>query len=100
MSAVQAARNERGGPVAKLCLALESFRRMEEGRVRDAKAFLAHFFPQTKDGSVDRLFVHIPREIRADLLSNWGIRGKKSALRDDDTHKPHHCFVPSRVFVM
>ena len=77
-------KNARGRPVTKLCLALETYRRTDEGRVRDAKAFLGHFFPQGKDGAVDRLFIHIPNEVRADLLSNWGIRGKKSALRDDD----------------
>ena len=77
-------KNARGRPVTKLCLALEAFRRTEEGRTRDAKAFLGHFFPQDNDGTRDRLFVHMPKEVRADLLSNWGIRGKKSALRDDD----------------
>ena len=77
-------KNARGRPVTKLCLALETFRRTDDGRARDAKAFLGHFFPQDKDGAKDRLFVHIPKEVRADLLSNWGIRGKKSALRDDD----------------
>jgi hypothetical protein len=75
-------KNARTRPVTKLCLALEAFRRTTEGRARDAKAFLGHFFPQ-KDAT-DRLFVHLPNEVRADLLSNWGIRGKKSALRDDD----------------
>ncbi|MBX3223625.1 MAG: hypothetical protein KF795_24145 [Labilithrix sp.] len=77
-------KNARGRPVTKLCLALEAFRRTDEGRARDAKAFLGHFFPQERTGSTDRLFVHMPKEVRADLLSNWGIRGKKSALRDDD----------------
>lgn len=77
-------KNARERPVTKLCLALEAFRRTDEGRVRDAKAFLAHFFPQDKGGAKDRIFLHMPNEVRADLLSNWGIRGKKSALRDDD----------------
>lgn len=70
--------------MTKLCLALEAFRRTDEGRIRDAKAFLTHFFPQDKNGAKDRIFLHMPNEVRADLLSNWGIRGKKSALRDDD----------------
>jgi hypothetical protein len=83
-SAVLTPKNARGRPVTKLCLALEMFRRSDEGRIRDAKAFLGHFFPQDDTVSTDRLFVHIPKEVRADLLSNWGIRGKKSALRDDD----------------
>lgn len=77
-------KNARGRPVTKLCLALETFRRTDEGRIRDAKAFLTHFFPQDKQGAKDRIFLHMPNEVRADLLSNWGIRGKKSALRDDD----------------
>ncbi|HVH42762.1 MAG TPA: hypothetical protein VM925_10475 [Labilithrix sp.] len=77
-------KNTRGRPVTKLCLALETFRRTDEGRARDAKAFLEYFFPQSADGARDRLFVHMPKEVRAGLLSSWGIRGKKSALRDDD----------------
>lgn len=77
-------KNARARPLTKLCLALELFRRTDEGRVRDANAFLGHFFPQSKSGAIDRLFAHLPNEVRADLLSNWGIRGKKSALRDDD----------------
>jgi hypothetical protein len=76
---VEAPKNDRTNAVARLCLALESFRRTEEGRVRDSKAFLAHFFP-----GEDRLFRHMPHPVRADLLAGWGIRGKKSALRDDD----------------
>lgn len=81
---VHAPKNARGRPVTNLCLALEVFRRTPDGRTRDAKAFLEHFFPQDERGPIDRLFVHMPKEVRADLLSNWGIRGKKSALRDDD----------------
>jgi hypothetical protein len=77
-------KNARGRPVTKLCLALEAFRRTEEGRIRDAKAFLGHYFPHDKSSSTDRIFLHMPKEVRADLLSNWGIRGKKSALRDND----------------
>jgi hypothetical protein len=76
---VEPPKNDRTNAVARLCLALESFRRTEEGRVRDAKAFLAHFFP-----GEDRLFCNMPKSVRADLLAGWGIRGKKSALRDDD----------------
>src|SRR5262249_46134157 len=83
-STVLTPKNARGRPVTKLCLALETFRRTDEGRARDAKSFITHFFPYEKSIATDRLFVHIPKEVRADLLSNWGIRGKKSALRDDD----------------
>lgn len=75
-------KNARSRSVTKLCLALETFRRTDEGRVRDAKSFLGFWLPY--EAGKDRLFVHIPNEVRADLLSNWGVRGKKSALRDDD----------------
>jgi hypothetical protein len=83
-STVLIPKNARGRSVTTLCLTLETFRRTDDGRVRDANAFLGHFFPQSNEGSRDRLFVHMPKEVRANLLSNWGIRGKKSALRDDD----------------
>jgi hypothetical protein len=80
---VSTPKNSRTRPVTQLCFTLEKSRRDGEGRVRDAKGFLAHFFPNG-GAAVDRLFLHLPNEVRADLLSNWGIRGKKSALRDDD----------------
>lgn len=81
-SAVLTPKNARSRSVTKLCLALETFRRTDEGRVRDAKSFLGFWLPY--EAGKDRLFVHVPNEVRADLLSNWGVRGKKSALRDDD----------------
>ena len=81
-STVLTPKNPRSRAVTKLCLALESFRRTDEGRVRDAKSFLGFYLPY--EAGKDRLFVHVPTEVRADLLSNWGVRGKKSALRDDD----------------
>ena len=81
-SAVLTPKNARSRSVTKLCLALESFRRTDEGRVRDAKSFLGFYLPY--EAGKDRLFIHVPHEVRADLLSNWGVRGKKSALRDDD----------------
>lgn len=81
-SAVLTPKNARSRSVTKLCLALETFRRTDEGRVRDAKSFLGFWLPY--EAGKDRLFVHMPNEVRADLLSNWGVRGKKSALRDDD----------------
>ncbi|MBX3211403.1 MAG: hypothetical protein KF850_05170 [Labilithrix sp.] len=77
-------KNGRSRPVTKLCLALETFRRTDAGRARDAKAFLRHYFPEKGGDATDRLFLHMPKEVRAGLLSGWGIRGKKSALRDDD----------------
>jgi hypothetical protein len=83
-SAVLTPKNTRGRPVTKLCLALEMFRRTDEGRTRDAQTFLAHFFGHDRNGTHDRLFVHLPKEVRAELLSSWRIRGKKSALRDAD----------------
>ncbi|MCW5838086.1 MAG: hypothetical protein KIS78_37190, partial [Labilithrix sp.] len=77
-------KNGRSRPVTKLCLALEAFRRTDAGRVRDAKAFLRHYLPGDRGATTDRLFLHMPKEVRAALRSGWGIRGKKSALRDDD----------------
>jgi hypothetical protein len=81
---VLAPKNDRARPVTRLCLSLEIFRRTDDGRVRDAAALLDHFFPRDGGAAQDRLFLHLPKEVRADLLAGWGIRGKKSALRDDD----------------
>ena len=53
---------------------LEEHRRTPEGRVRTAAHFLSHFFP-TEDGSPsDRVFSHMPKEVRGPILSGWGIR--------------------------
>src|SRR5262249_11111000 len=62
-------------------------RRTQPGRVRTAKEMLDVFFPRGNTGMVvqDRVFVHMPPEVRGPILSRWGIRGAKSALRDSDT---------------
>ena len=77
-------KNDRDHSVTRFCRSLEEFRRTDEGRVRDAKALVDHFFPYDESKVEDRLFVHIPKEVRGKVLAGWGIRGLKSALRDDD----------------
>ena len=77
-------RNDRQNAVTKFCLAMEAFRRTEPGRVKNAKDLVDHFFPHDAAMAVDKLFVHLPREVRAPLVAGWGIRGAKAALRDDD----------------
>lgn len=76
--------NELSSAVPKFCLALEEFRRTPDGRVRTSQEFLAHFFAHDDKGSKDEIFRHLPKEIRGPILSTWGIRGLKAALRDDD----------------
>ena len=77
-------RNDRLNPVTRFCLAMEEARRTEAGRVKSAKELVDHFFPHDAAKAVDRLFVHLPREVRAPIVAGWGIRGAKAALRDDD----------------
>ncbi|MBX3190898.1 MAG: hypothetical protein KF819_28140 [Labilithrix sp.] len=77
-------KNDRKNAVTRFCLAMEQHRRTTAGRVRSAKEMLDTFFPRTAEGATDKLFVHIPQEIRGPVISGWGIRGQKSALRDDD----------------
>jgi len=77
-------RNDRNDAVTKFCHALESFRRTEAGRVKNAKDLLDHFFAHDATKATDQLFVHLPREVRAPIVAGWGIRGAKAALRDDD----------------
>ena len=77
-------RNDPKTALVRFCITLEEHRRTAEGRVRTAAHFLSHFFP-TEDGAPnDRLFLHMPKEVRGPILSGWGIRGAKAALRDDD----------------
>jgi hypothetical protein len=46
---------------------------------------LDFFFPRAGGGTAeDRIFVHIPSEVRGPIVSGWGIRGPKTALRDTD----------------
>jgi len=78
------ARNDLNSPVPKFCLVLEASRRTTEGRVRTAHELVAHFFPYTETTSTDRLFHFLPPEVRGPILTAWGVRGQKSALRDSD----------------
>jgi hypothetical protein len=63
---------------------MEEHRRTEAGRVRTAKELVAQFFPWSEGGAKDLLFHHMPQDVRGPILSGWGIRGAKAALRDDD----------------
>src|SRR5262245_35301616 len=63
---------------------MEEHRRTEAGRVRTAREFVASFFPHDTNGAVDKLFKTMPNEVRGPILSTWGIRGGKAAMRDDD----------------
>lgn len=45
---------------------------------------VAHFFPREGEEATDRLFRHIPNDVRGPVLTAWGIRGSNSARRDDD----------------
>lgn len=76
--------NDRAHPVTKFCLAMEVHRRTPEGRVRTEKDLVAHFFPHEGGEPDDRLFRHMPNEVRGPILTAWGIRGSNSARRDDD----------------
>jgi hypothetical protein len=77
-------RNDVAAAVTKLCLVLEQHRRTPEGRVRTSEEFLAAFFPRVDGKAEDRVFQHLPREVRGPILAAWGIRGSKAAVRDDD----------------
>ena len=70
--------------VSKLCLTLETFRRTDEGRIRTAKDFQEAFFPYDANGCEDRVFFHLPNSVRAKVITAWGLRGSKTALRDSD----------------
>jgi hypothetical protein len=76
--------NDAENAVTKFCLAMEELRRTEPGRVKNAQEFVDFFFPHDAAKATDRLFVHLPREVRAPIVAGWGIRGAKAALRDDD----------------
>lgn len=77
-------RNDRNNAVTKFCLAMEEHRRTEVGRVRTAREFVANFFPYDDAKATDKIFHLMPNEVRGPILSNWGIRGAKAALKDDD----------------
>jgi hypothetical protein len=78
------ARNDIESAVPKFCFGLEVHRRTPDGRVRTAQEFLSHFFPHDKKSSTDRIFHYLPSDVRAPILTTWGVRGRKSALLDDD----------------
>lgn len=78
------ARNDLGAAVPKFCLALEEFRRTPEGRVRTSQELLAVFFPHDEGSCTDRVFRHLPSDVRGPIVAAWGIRGIKAALRDTD----------------
>lgn len=77
-------RNDMTGAVAKFCLGLETHRRTSEGRVRSAKEFVSHFFPHDDKAAEDRIFHYLPKEVRGPILTAWGVRAQKSALKDAD----------------
>jgi hypothetical protein len=81
---VEKARNDLSGALPKFCLALEEHRRTQDGRVRTSQEFLTAFFPYEEKTSSDRIFKHLPNEVRGPIIAAWGVRGIKAALRDDD----------------
>jgi hypothetical protein len=81
---VDKARNDLSAAVPKFCLALEEHRRTSEGRVRTSQEFLTAFFPHDEKTCTDRIFKHLPNEVRGPIIAAWGVRGIKSALRDSD----------------
>jgi hypothetical protein len=81
---VDKARNDLSAAVPKFCLALEEYRRTPDGRVRTSQDFVTSFFPHDDKGCTDRVFKHIPNEVRGPIVAAWGIRGVKAALRDTD----------------
>jgi hypothetical protein len=76
--------NDLSAAVPRFCLALEEFRRTTEGRVRTPQEFMQHFFPHDANKVTDRLFKFLPNEVRGPVLTSWGLRGAKSALKDTD----------------
>jgi hypothetical protein len=78
------ARNDLSAAVPKFSLALEEYRRTPEGRVRTSQDLLATFFPHDDKTSTDKVFKHLPNEVRGPIIAAWGIRGMKAALRDND----------------
>lgn len=72
-------------PLVSFCLALEEARReSDDARVRTADELLEWLFRHDANGAQDLIFSRMPRETRGPILSAWGIRGAKAALRDDD----------------
>ncbi len=77
-------KNDQTLAVTKFCLSMEEHRRTEAGRVRTARELVLNFFPYDENGATDKLFHRMPNEVRGPVLSGWGIRGSKAALKDDD----------------
>jgi hypothetical protein len=71
-------------PLVAFCLNLEEARRSEDGRVRSAEELLQWLFRYDEHGAQDLIFSRMPRAERGPVLTAWGIRGAKAALRDDD----------------
>jgi hypothetical protein len=82
-------KNDRSQAVTKFCLSMEEHRRTEAGRVRTAREFVANFFPYDDSKATDKLFQLMPNDVRGPILSQWGIRGGKAALKDDDAKVCH-----------
>lgn len=76
--------NDLDHPVAKLCLVLEEDRRTPSGRIRSSKQFREHYFSFDDGGAEDRIFKHLPAEVRGPIIAAWGIRGPRSASKDTD----------------
>lgn len=77
-------RNDPSAPLTRFCLAVEEHRRTPEGRVRTSQQFVSSFFTSSEQTPEDRIFRHVPKEVRGPVISAWGIRGSKAALRDSD----------------
>jgi len=76
--------NDRKNAVTKFCLVMEEHRRTEAGRVRTAREMVDFFFPRSQGTAEDRIFRHIPPDVRGPIVSGWGVRGARSAVRDSD----------------
>ena len=77
--------NDLDSSVTKFCLALERDRRTPEGRSRSEREFREHFFPYDDGIARDRILKFLPRDVRGPIIASWGIRGRKAAMRDDDS---------------
>jgi hypothetical protein len=79
-----APRNDPKLPVVQFCRMLEELRRTDAFRVRSSKELVDTFFPHDEKTATDKLFRELPPDVRGPIVSAWGIRGSKAALRDDD----------------
>ncbi len=71
-------------PNTRFLLELELARRSAQPRSRTAAEFVKHFFPHDEQRAEDRVFRHLPPDVRGPILAGWGLRGLKAALRDSD----------------